>query len=374
LLFVFSPHLWVSRHHVCHSSRQSVVNRLWLSVVRAVDSPQSRLKQFAFPTVQVRPVSNMGTVDVERYTGSCLFTSAVRPKPKRGAATAATDESKLSKNDPRNWAGAPLVSMAASIRKGAKSRNCAGSNVNWYPSVYLQGAPLIRVPRTSAPAPPPAVPHPPRPLAPIPTLDGLDGSSGISSDSCSVTSDEGLASGGSETCLPRIIKPRKRRKKERKLAFLQQQQQQQQQQQPQQQSIATSGVDLLANQGDPLAQLFHSATLDPAPLTSLDCMTPPPLWPGLDDDIWNSAWYPARPSSLSPSWSSGSSSRSSYWPDPAGSGSASYDANPVACEPLASSGCLEVSSQIMTSPYGHRDIEIRFFSSETAASPQQDPR
>jgi len=301
----------------------------------------------------------MGTVDVERYTGSCLFTNAVRPKPKRGA----TDELKLSKNDPRNWAGAPLVSMAASIRKGAKSKNCVGSNVNWHPSVYLQGAPLIRVPRTNAAAHLPMVPHPPRPVGPIPALDGLEGSSSISSDSCSVSSEEGLASGGSETCLPRIIKPRKRRKKERKLAFLQQQQQQ---------STLAAGVDLLANQGDPLAQLFHSASLDPAPLAPVDCMTPPPLWPGLDDDIWNSAWHPARPSSLSPSWSSGSS-RSSYWPDPASSGSAICDPIPVPCEPLASSGCLEVSSQIMTSPYGHRDIEIRFFSSETASS-QQDPR
>nr|CAH7731463.1 unnamed protein product [Callosobruchus chinensis] len=48
------------------------------------------------------------------------------------------------------------------------------------------------------------------------TLTNNNNASGSSTDAVSVTSDESSGSNNSETCLPRIIKPRKRRKKDRK--------------------------------------------------------------------------------------------------------------------------------------------------------------
>lgn len=385
----------------------------------------------------------MGTVDVERYTGPCLITTAVRPKPKPRPGDCVSESidkhvhhhHPLPLNDPRNWAGAPLLSMAASIRKP----KTGGVNKSWHPpppvylpapmmhpstsldvyaphTSHLQGAPLIRVPRQQpmvfqhkkniippvVTKRPPFVTPPPMPL-PIPsvvemtspeTVDSSSSSSGCpSSDTCSVTSDEGLASGGSESSLPRIIKPRRRRKKETQRAN-----------KPLSSVESSSALseldDLLSNQGDPLAELFrHSLATNPASpnggsSTTTDsssttgdapsCLTPP-YWPGSqsEEDIWSSScWH-----SLSPVWSpSGSSdmssptsTKSSCWPDQRVIRRPSIE-NPnfMPDQPtdslLHSGPFLQVSSQLIASPFnGHRDIEIRFFSSATDALEHNSP-
>lgn len=568
----------------------------------------------------------MGTVDVERYTGPCLITTAVRPKPKPRPSVANNDSSsaltsssngadcdnkhvssgagggggsnggpishhhqhhypQLPINDPRNWAGAPLLSMAASIRKtknggGNNGAGCGGGggggggvNKNWHPppvylpapimhpatamegyaphSSHLQGAPLIRVPRqqqqqqqqqsfhkknnnmpvvvhgpssmAAVSARRPLVYHQPTMLTPTPVTppsplpvaallgqqstglqstvvtpmemtseNGDAGSSSgcpsSSSDTCSVTSDEGLASGGSDSSLPRIIKPRKRRKKpgqeSSSLLF----------HHHHHQRVATKGHhnnnggggggivaqdltgstalseldDLLSNQGDSLAQLFrHTSLLSTAKTGcnssssssttssssssgaattttsgSDNCIVAsaqsPPLWPGqscVEDDIWSSGcWH-----SLSPVWSpsgsssghpSPSSSSSSCWPDQrvirrpdrqrnhGGQFQVQTSPSSVPYLDLPTSSFLtgmpelmqqqqqqqpqhfqpeedrrrhnllgndlqlhldspppplghylQVSSQLIASPFnGHRDIEIRFFSSTAQAT------
>ena len=521
----------------------------------------------------------MGTVDVERYTGPCLITTAVRPKPKPrpGVANDSSTSSnsnggldcdnkhvssssssngglhhhhhypQLPINDPRNWAGAPLLSMAASIRKtknGGGGNNigvggCGGGggvNKNWHPppvylpapmmhpatsmegyaphSSHLQGAPLIRVPRQQQqqqqsfhkknnnmpvvvhgptiavsarrplvyhhPTMPPTTTTPPSPLpaalmqstlstvTPIEMTseNGDAGSScpSSSSDTCRVTSDEGLASGGSDSSLPRIIKPRKRRKKPGQESLLLHHHHQRVAK-----GLVNGGIsqdltgsstlseldDLLSNQGDSLAELFRhtslsanssiktsssssssssSSTSSSAVTSSSDnCILPsaqsPPLWPGQscgEEDIWSSGcWH-----SLSPVWSpSGSSSgnpspsSSSCWPDqrvirrPDRQRMSQFQQPPppVSYLDLPSSFLsgmpelmqqqhkqqpdhlyeekhrhsllgndlqlhlespppplghyLQVSSQLIASPFnGHRDIEIRFFSSTAQAT------
>ena len=416
----------------------------------------------------------MGTVDVERYTGPCLITTAVRPKPKPRPGVSAESmpdcdkhvssglhhqqqqqHHQLPMNDPRNWAGAPLLSMAATIRK----TKTGGMNKSWHPppvylpapmmhpatsmdgyaahTSHLQGAPLIRVPRQQQPlssfhkknlsvhgpavvsrrgppcylAPTTSMPPTPSPL-PLPsapemtsaeTGDASSSSGCPSSDTCSVTSDEGLASGGSESSLPRIIKPRKRRKKG-------------------QESQRTKGLtgsesssalseldDLLSNQGDSLAELFrHTLSTNPPSTTSSsstadssaetpNCLTPP-LWPGQsagEEDIWSSGCWHSMSPVWSPSGSSGpspSSSSSSCWPDqrvirrPDRVYQRPYvnvmtePPPPFLAEPMMpndsqllhhgeSGHFLQVSSQLIASPFnGHRDIEIRFFSSTAQAS------
>lgn len=439
----------------------------------------------------------MGTVDVERYTGPCLITTAVRPKPKprpgvnvdSSNINESVDPTKhvssghhhhhhhqLPVNDPRNWAGAPLLSMAASIRKtksGASGAGASGGlNKSWHPppvylpapmmhpatsmegyaphTSHLQGAPLIRVPRhqsmstfhkknvsvhgpsssvasrrppylnassmtptclapTPSPLPIPSVTE----MTSVENVDGGSSSGCPSSDTCSVTSDEGLASAGSESSLPRIIKPRRRRKKN-------------------QESLRTKGLttsesssalseldDLLSNQGDPLAELFRHSLINPstsscsmssAGLTTDKLTAETSLWPERssgEDDIWSSnCWH-----SLSPVWSpSGSSggpspsSSASYWPDQrvirrpdrtfqSYSTSSSVSSTSTATAQLEStyfpeqvndsqlhhavqSGqhYLQVSSQLIASPFnGHRDIEIRFFSSAAQAVTNETP-
>lgn len=398
----------------------------------------------------------MGTVDVERYTGSCLITTAVRPKSKHRSVNASAVNSSspsgsvtseqqmpgdavpvvvvppgspglpatavLPGNDPRNWAGAPLLSMAASIRKTGNSKHhqqqpLGGKHQqNWghhhqqhhhhgpvylpagFHASHLQGAPLIRVPRqpyqghkkqqasrrpyvsgpvTSVPAltppPPPLVsPHQMQP-AKAPTVvvsevaDHLDSASSLaSSDSCSVTSDEGLASGGSESSLPRIIKPRRRKKTHHHNGNGGSSSKA-----PLYHEPLMSDLDaLLSNGGDPLADLFRSCVDVRDSAAAESSTAPAPLsWPA-QEDIWgSSSWH-----SLSPTWSSSGSSSASYWPDhrvirrpTASAGSTLASSTEMAsASPFAG---LQVSSQLIASPFnGHRDIEIRFFSQTSPSS------
>lgn len=319
---------------------------------------------------------NMGTVDVDRFTGSCLITTAVRPKSKsKTSATMSDPSSPLAANDPRNWAGAPLLSMAASIRKPKNGQK------TWPPPVFLptvihagvpdhltaaashlQGAPLIRVPRypnkkTGRRAP--FVANPPAQSASV----GVRTDAPSSSDSCSVTSDEGLASGGSDTSLPRLVKPKRRNKKAAKDQTLGAKVTK---------SSACELDDLIANQGDRLAELLRNSLNEPAAVQSTTA-SPPPLWTSNEDDIWSSSpggcW-------TSPVWSTGHSPSSS-WPledkrvirRPEGS-AVIGDANVRADSWNWDGNQLQVSSQLIASPFnGHRDIEIRFFSSSSPPPP-----
>ena len=458
----------------------------------------------------------MGTVDVDRYTGSCLITTAVRPKPKSqqqqqtqckavqdaqlatgvGPSSLPLDSAAASvgnktatmmmTQDPRNWAGAPLLSMAASIRKTKQNGPNAGVHPgtsvskSWHPhhphhhqqhhlhspvylpaailhhphhqhpteafaASHLQGAPLIRLPRqqykqqqqqqqvfqlNKRPAVliqaqqlphqhqqrPPGVRRPfalpiisPPPtgviVAPRSSEDSRSAASSPSSttsssggssisDTCSITSDEGLASGGSESSLPRIIKSRRRHKKKK------------QQLQPQSKSSTTTTPPTTKQQQqshescalaelDQLTELFRScASLSttttpstpqqPSPL----CFTPP-LWPQ-QGDIWSSPPSCTSTSSIT----SASSSSSSCWPDQRvirRPNRAFINTNALAevshspdlhdqeqyqqHQQAVSAQQLHVSSQLIASPFnGHRDIEIRFFSSGSGGSDLADSK
>ena len=104
-------------------------------------------------------------MDVERYTGSCLISTALRPKAKlvqqqqqqRGVdvgGASAAGAGAYGHSDARNWAGVPLVSMAASIRKGGAGGGTGkgGGAGDWRGGGVrrYQGAPLIRAPAAPA--------------------------------------------------------------------------------------------------------------------------------------------------------------------------------------------------------------------------------
>ena len=358
-------------------------------------------------------------MDVERYTGSCLISTALRPKAKlvqqqqqqRGVdvgGASAAGAGAYGHSDARNWAGVPLVSMAASIRKGGAGGGTGkgGGAGDWRGGGVrrYQGAPLIRAP--AAPAnkngakkmerrAPVAVVAVGSGLicAPVPcsgapgggvggvcsespeSLDGGGGGDGVSSsaassssDCYSVTSDEGLASGGSESSLPRIIKARKRRRKDAAAA-----------RRRGSSSCGGGGTSTCSSESGDAGVMLAESLLQ----LNLNSNQSADQW--VRRDIWTTA--AAAPTTT---WTGAPASawinvvndkcRSSCWPKlqqqdstvavaqstPA---SAAVDLSktpqlvvpPANCAGVFSS--LEVSSEIITSPYGHRDIEIRFFSS-----------
>ncbi|KAJ3664660.1 hypothetical protein Zmor_000211 [Zophobas morio] len=133
--------------------------------------------------------ASSGTLEVEKYIGACLI-SQQRPKSRdfyRGPPEAAYPN--YVNYRVQRCGGMPLISFAGQKR--------AEENPLARLAVHTQGAPLILTKNFNR-----------RKKKEQKKPDGAD--------AVSVASDESSGSGNSDNCLPRIIKPRKRRKKDRK--------------------------------------------------------------------------------------------------------------------------------------------------------------
>ena len=322
------------------------------------------------------------------------------------------------------WSGMPLISVASNnnrrnrkqsdhhepvSRQAARpAQNRPQEQENRTPlsrlAIHTQGAPLILAGRFGGAGRKNAHPGPP-----VRVFRGGDGrrSNGSppgnaspksvpstpSSDSLSVASDE--SSGHSENSLPRIIKPRKRRKKDRKPP-------------PMSTNSAAEGVPTvslkaLADSAAPTQdadepQLIHDfedvkeadsvfLPSSGSDASSCQCRYCDPS--GLIWDVDRHCYSPflTPPSSLlfsdlSPttdlfsghselvlrrSWSEPSPPASERRPPSATSSPPSSALSSVSTQ------SLEVSSEIVTSHNGHRDIEIKFFSASTPVTPPATP-
>ncbi|GJQ69526.1 hypothetical protein Trydic_g6626 [Trypoxylus dichotomus] len=328
--------------------------------------------------------ASSGSLEVERYIGACLITSQNQGRHKKPFA--GDQQRFLGCNNPgnvENWAGGmPLFSYHQRWRRDTSYNPLSRL------AVHTQGAPLILSNRYS---------NNKKKFANKsntnkffehlgkPDLIGSNNNVSVAPDSISVTSDESSGSNNSETCLPRIIKPRKRRKKDRKPP-------------PhllrpincQDGSYSTDSaspdVDLdspqiisfvpyftylnhksdpIESYADPTPNLHHSfEDLEDFDLNgnqtegTCQCKYCDPtgqIW-----DIDRSCYSPY----LTPPQSSNllSKSCSSSLLDCFSSLSLDNRKAPSPNLVPKSSRDLEVSTEIVTSPNGHRDLEIRFFS------------
>lgn len=236
------------------------------------------------------------------------------------------------------------------------------------------------------------------------------GSSNRSNDAVSVASDESSGSGGTngETCLPRIIKPRKRRKKDRKP-------QTEAKIYPQSYWCAPEEEKLLCYEETP--KLHHSfedieegEDVNGNTTTCCQCKYCDPscqiwdmessssssssgqkqqvggrrLFRSYSDEPWMSgAESSRRLDDLFVDFSNFSLEEASFSPRSASEGSSCEEcgitsrcADPRFVSRSASFAGrdLEVSTEIVTSPNGHRDIEIKFFTAAAAAAAAADLR
>lgn len=187
------------------------------------------------------------------------------------------------------------------------------------------------------------------------------------SDNLSVASDESSGSGQLENILPRIIKPRKRRKKDRK---------------PCPSPPESAEGSLPSAEASPRS---HSAGVadDPqlhhrfedvaeseivCPQSSCQChyCDPSGIWdtPGPDLVLRRSWSEPLHnsPRPLHRSFSLGAADgKEFYWETLKGCDISVKESEQPA-RPALRTPCLEVSTEIVTSLHGHRDLEIRFYS------------
>lgn len=179
---------------------------------------------------------------VEHYLGSCLISATARKHPAKHEYHHQQQIHHPQQHHPQQhhaqppppyngWTGMPLISMAAAGRRTGKESVQAARSPLSRLAIHTQGAPLILAGHYGRNKGPqmghkgPQVPlrlivpkhHPSGPiLTPLVSRKEPPKTPGSPpvSDNVSVASDE--SSGHSENSLPRIIKPRKRRKKERK--------------------------------------------------------------------------------------------------------------------------------------------------------------
>lgn len=158
---------------------------------------------------------SQGNLEVERYVGSCLISFSVRAaRPRQQQVMGNSSHHQSSYNGelmytPEGWSGPPLLLMAtprsnvnnqARCNRGYKDQQQSSYNpkfVNRHHHLLHSSSRTMDENNNSGKV-----------------LNGKTKDSSI--DSMSVTSDESCGSNNSETSLPRIIKPRKRRKKDRK--------------------------------------------------------------------------------------------------------------------------------------------------------------
>lgn len=316
--------------------------------------------------------------EVERYIGACLFSQNRAP-------TFAKD--RFYPNYPptfngEKWAGgAPLISFAGYHRRPPRWEN---EEHLARLAVHTQGAPLILTKsfqhRKSKPARNQAVQQ-------TKVFENSASNQVKSVDSVSVTSDESSGSQGSETCLPRIIKPRKRRKKERKPPVHLQRQSD---------LGETAGVflqfppplDLYQPGEDKALDLLGDISEAPKlhhsfdeveegqdvnqPVSTCQCRYCDPegqIW-DVDRSCYSPFLTPPKSFDFSSLFASppvdgflNRFSQLSLAEKPAFSRSASTSSSSS-----SSTGDLEVSTEIVTSLNGHRDLEIKFWLSGSVDS------
>lgn len=219
--------------------------------------------------------------------------------------------------------------------------------------------------------------------------DSSRGRGGGTSDRLSVASDESSGSGHSENCLPRIIKPRKRRKKDRKPTAAEAEEPPvptpcetaspalPPQLTPEKKDLETAGGSEDEFHGGPrLDHSFEEVTESDA--VSYSCSPsscgcrycdPSGIWDAPSSIPRNKNWTePGSPSfplrkrreaalpalfPCEPRWNLRRTEENPYWE--------SLKGCEIDSEKEPSHG-LRVSTEIVTSPNGHRDIEIKFYS------------
>lgn len=266
---------------------------------------------------------------LERYIGSCLISAPDRGSYKKEHHPPPYYPHHLPEfhyqRSRAGWTGLPLISMGPP-RRGKKQetkqqeREETRSPLSRL-AVHTQGAPLVQAGGRQA--------GKGRPYKPRPKTEPKEGKTKErGGDTASVASDE--SSANSENTLPRIIKPRKRRKKDRKPQGTQQ---------PEQRTENTSIV-----------------TLEPYTPLCYETFDPEKEKPGVKVTVERRPKEDGRCGECECS---------------------------LCCEPIEDrresggrrlyereQNTLHVSSEIVTSPNGHRDIEIKFFSVSPVSPPQ----
>lgn len=331
------------------------------------------------------PVSQ-GNLEIERYIGSYLISSVRGNSNKslpvkngnhtgKGKKSSANGESAAISYRPGltfcpGWAGVPLISMSSSERRTNKQISEEHPDISRL-ALHTQGAPII-VGRNYGKSTGANINNFTSTRRTQPSNDGKQGtstrkhnprfnqrqnvtlnkSSGKpSSDSVSVTSEESSAT--SETSLPRIIKPRKRRKKERK---------------PQ--------ANIVVEKPNPV---LKSTTIPPPkekiqeeiPLSACQCRYCDPA--GLIWDVEEHRFSPFLTRPCLPlllpiplSLKSPSSQKTKLQLKDSEPEISKIDLNSETVkETHPKSQNLEVSTEIVTSLNGHRDIEIKFYSTSS---------
>lgn len=170
--------------------------------------------------------ASAGPLEVERYIGACLISSQSRHKK-----TAIRDQFgqgnynnletrypvQRCNNTNDRWAGGmPLISFANQRwRANDVVRKISDNNPLARLAVHTQGAPLILANRYNHRKSKATPNNKQKVDNSVKKIEVCKDTQNVC-DAVSVTSDESSGSNHSDTCLPRIIKPRKRRKKDRK--------------------------------------------------------------------------------------------------------------------------------------------------------------
>lgn len=186
--------------------------------------------------------ASSGPLEVERYIGACLISSRTKNNPQNASQANTRDiyyprerypqlqrqdlynnqgcPLNLRRNNNEGWTGMPLISFANNHRRTRKEHDTRSSSPRVLEeptsalsqlAVHTQGVPLILSNRHGSRRNKNNTRNNiPQKIEPI----KKDNTRPV--DSISIASDESSGSNNSETCLPRIIKPRKRRKKDRK--------------------------------------------------------------------------------------------------------------------------------------------------------------
>lgn len=262
--------------------------------------------------------ASQGRRDVDRYVGSCLV-----------------------------WTGAPLISRTPLSRL----------------AIHTQGAPLILAPRKAKVPPPP--PHRSAP-AKAPAAPPQP-----ASDTLSVASDE--SSGHSENSLPRIIKPRKRRKKDRKPPV----------------GAAPEPIPAPESSIKVTHKPYVPLSYDAEPKSSPPPPSPPPPRRPQDDEtlsscqcrycdpagqIWDPSFLSPPSFALFPPRTSPEDAPPLGWGDTAAGRTSSFGAIGRPARPVALTAGLEVSTEIVTSANGQRDLEIKFYAASSSSSTSSSPK
>lgn len=334
--------------------------------------------------------ASSGTLEIERYIGACLISSpqqgnkrllaypnAAERHPQRFVPEVYHQHHQRSYGAQPRWAGGvPLISFSNQRRRQhqevAEERHTPLARL----AVHTQGAPLILAQRFGHRKNKSAFKN-------VKTNEARAKNEQKPADAVSVASDESSGSANSENCLPRIIKPRKRRKKDRKPPHLSH---------PLNQdgsgfSTDSASPDILDSPSPSLGsfapfsceykgscsdagyynetaeapRLHHSfedvqeAEDAPVQASVCQCRICDPsgfIW-NVDRDCY-SPFLTAPKASLE------------HQVQDLGARLASVVSLDGTTRQFCGSGDLEVSTEIVTSPNGHRDLEIRFFSSTSS--------